>query len=277
MFLVLVFEGAVAAELQVSVLNNGRVLLSTLEGEIKPGDYDRVVTQVLNGGLGIKLWLNSPGGDAIEAMRIGRLIRDLRMQTEVPNRAGNKAWCLAHPKGASLTDCNCSSAYFLIFAAGIHRSGNHVGVHRVFVNHAQLRSMKPEEAAELTGKVTRAVSAYLSEMGVPAHLIERMKAIPSNEIEWLSQADIDRYFSEYVAQYAEWIAAKCKRDPGLSDAMDILHKKKQPLSAQEKKRLDELYDAFEAEVACRVSAEREIRTGAEASVISRLKSASGDL
>jgi hypothetical protein len=268
---------AVAADLKVDVVN-GRIIESRLEGEIKPGDYDRVVAQLLNGGLGDTLRLNSPGGDVVEAMRIGRLIRDLRMRTEVPGRTGNTAFCLAHPKGASLTDCNCSSACFLIFTAGIRRFGNHVGVHRVFVNHEYLREMKPVEAAELTGKVTQAVSAYLSEMGVPAHLIERIRAIPSNEIEWLSQDDIDRYFSGFIPQYAEWVAAKCKREPGLWDENVRLLKKekRQALTTQEKKRLAEVHNTIDAEDDCLISAWREIRSGAETSVIARLKSASGN-
>lgn len=265
---------AVAADLKVDVVN-GRIIESRLEGEIKPGDYDRVVAQLLNGGLGDTLTLNSPGGDVVEAMRIGRLIRDLRMRTEVPGRAGNKAFCLAHPKGASLTDCNCSSACFLIFAAGIRRSGNHVGVHRVFVNHEYLRAMKSDEAVELSGKVTNAVSGYMSEMGVPIHLIERIKVIPSSEIEWLSQGDIDRYFSGYIPQYAEWVAAKCKQGAGLWDENVRLLKKekKLALTAQEKKRLAEVQNAITAEDDCRYSAWMEIRSGAETSVIARLKSA----
>jgi len=267
----------VAADLKVHLIN-GQVFESSLKGEIKSGDYDRVVAQLLNGGLGYSLFLDSPGGDAVEAMRIGRLIRDLRMWTEVPLRIGNMAYSLSHPKGVSLTDSNCSSACFLIFAAGIYRLGDHVGVHRIFVNHKHLRSMKPVEAAELTGKVTQAVSAYLSEMGVPVHLIERIKAIPSKEIEWLSQADIDRYFTGFIPQYAEWVAAKCKREPGLWDEnVRLLKKKKrQALTAQERKRLTEAHKTIKTEDDCRQSAWSEIRSGAESSVIERLKSASGN-
>jgi len=186
------FSPAHAAELKVRIVD-GRIIDSILEGEIRPGDYDRLVQQIHKGGLSDILWLNSPGGDAFEAMKIGRLIRELRMTTHAPDRAGNKTFCLTYPKGADLHQCNCASACFLIFVAGVNRTGNHLGVHRVFPRHERLKSISPDEAAALQRVATREVSNYLKEMGVPTHFIERLVATPSDQIEWVKAGDIERH------------------------------------------------------------------------------------
>lgn len=255
-------------------LFNGRIIDSTLEGEIQPGDYDRFVTQILNGGLGTELWLNSPGGDVFEAMKIGRLVRELRLDTHAPDRVGNTAFCSAHPQGTDLNKCSCASACFLIFVAGVNRHGSHLGIHRVFPSHDSLKFMTPDEAAVVSGKATNAVSAYLAEMGVPIHFIQRLMVIPSNKIEWVSEEDISRYFSGYIPQLSEWVAAKCPKNPALWDELRplIIKNKTQSLTANEERRLSELSNAIIAEADCRVTASREIRSDAEAKVATKLKS-----
>lgn len=261
-----------AAELNVR-LHDGRVIDSTLEGEIQPGDYDRFVTKILNGGLGTELWLNSPRGDVFEAMMIGRLVRDLRMDTHAPDRAGNTAFCLAHPRGTDLDKCSCASACFLIFVAGINRKGTHLAVHRAFPIHDRLRFMTPDDAAVVSGKATNTVSAYLAEMGVPTHIIERFMVIPSNKIEWVSAEDISRYFSGYIPQFSEWVVAKCPKNPAFDETLPLRIKKEtQSLTANEERRLSELDNEFIAYVDCIVNADREIRKGAEAKVIAKLRS-----
>jgi hypothetical protein len=271
--LLVLLPQAHAAELTVRFLD-GRAIDSMLEGEIQPGDYDSFVAKIQNGGLGTTLWLNSPGGNVYEALKIGRLVRALRMDTHAPDRAGGKTFCLTHPKGAGLDKCNCASACFLIFVAGINRNGNHLGIHRVFNNPDQLRLMSPDDAAITTGKATNVVSAYLIEMGVPTHFIERLMVIPSNKIEWVSPEDISHYFSGYIPQYSEWVAAKCKSNQSLyEEAIPIIQKqKRQRLTAVEEERLSRISGEVEENAICAVSAAKEIRRDAEAKVITKLQS-----
>jgi hypothetical protein len=161
----------------------------------------------------------------------------------------------------------------LIFVAGVNRHGNHLGIHRVFPSHDNLRFMAPDEAAVMSGKATNAVSAYLAEMGVPIHFIERFRVIPSNKIEWVSAEDVSRYFSGYIPQFSEWVAAKCPENPALWDESRPLRikKKMQSLTANEERRLSELDNAIIAEADCRVNASREIRKDAVAKVVKKLK------
>jgi hypothetical protein len=68
----------------------------TLEGTIVPGDYDRLRKLIDEDCPGkyynsagyiachSKIYLASPGGSVAEAMKIGRLVRTLRWETEIP-------------------------------------------------------------------------------------------------------------------------------------------------------------------------------------------------
>ena len=67
-----------------------------LEGVIQPGDYDKLrkvygdvqANQFYVGSLQAnQLYLASPGGDLAEAMKIGRLVRVLKLHTVVPSRS----------------------------------------------------------------------------------------------------------------------------------------------------------------------------------------------
>ena len=114
-----------------------------LEGKIVRGDYDK-----LRSFLGTKsnfdkissgVFLASPGGNIAEAMKIGRLIRALRLSTDAPSGrpSGNprfgesliKPRHLTHPK----TNYLCASACFFVYVAGVYRNPNWVGrmgIHR---------------------------------------------------------------------------------------------------------------------------------------------------
>jgi hypothetical protein len=66
-----------------------------LEGKIEPGDYEKLksayvdmrVNQFYLGSPGANnFYLASPGGDLAEAMKIGHLVRALKLHTIVPSR-----------------------------------------------------------------------------------------------------------------------------------------------------------------------------------------------
>ena len=134
--------------------------------------------------------------------------------------------------------------------------------------------MSPDDAAATTEKATNLVSVYLIEMGVPTHFVERLMAISSNKIEWVSPEDISRYFSGYIPQYSEWVDAKCKSNlPLIEEATPLIEKqKRQRLTAIEEQRLSRIYGEVEANANCAVNAAREIRRDAEAKVITKLQS-----
>jgi hypothetical protein len=59
-----------------------------LEGKIKTGDYDNLLKLIdedcSRRACADGIYLASPGGNLIEAMKMGRLVRKLRLETHVP-------------------------------------------------------------------------------------------------------------------------------------------------------------------------------------------------
>ena len=89
----------------------------SIDGEIVKGDYERFV-KFLNEQIGeigslaehpgwpSSLWINSAGGNVIEAIKLGRLVRELMIGVHV---------------GTNSPDDQCNSACFLIWAGGVER------------------------------------------------------------------------------------------------------------------------------------------------------------
>jgi hypothetical protein len=180
-----------------------------IDGEIKSGDYDKFQELVKNGNGDIgTVWLRSPGGDAIEAMKIGRLIRTLKMATSAPIGTSNKSYCMLH-KPVNTKNCTCASSCFLVFVAGIYRDGEVLGIHRIYQNHQQLKQMTSEVAAESAIKIKKLVGEYLKEMGVPSAFLDRIMAISSKEIEFLELNEIKKYFNDFLPEVQEWMLANC--------------------------------------------------------------------
>ena len=102
-------------------------------GNIEAGDYDKLVDTVRNLNLSeleeVSLTLMSPGGDLLEAMKIGRFVRDNFLSVQ----ATENFLCHDHntlrksyswPEGAPMsTACACYSACFVIWSSGIRRYG----------------------------------------------------------------------------------------------------------------------------------------------------------
>ena len=62
----------------------GKAEGAVLEGIIEAGDFDKLRSFILDGGGANEIYLASPGGDLAEAIKIGRLVRALKLATVVP-------------------------------------------------------------------------------------------------------------------------------------------------------------------------------------------------
>jgi hypothetical protein len=121
-----------------------------IKGTIEKGDYDRFrVFYKERYRFMSTVYLVSPGGDAYEAMKIGRLLRKYLSTVVAPFTSGNDA-VLYHLsrdnpvcRGPS---CTCASACALIWFGGVSRLGI-VGVHRPRFTDPQFSALPPGEAS----------------------------------------------------------------------------------------------------------------------------------
>lgn len=145
-----------------------------ISGVFWPGDATRFRDEVMRRGPEVRtvaLWRSS-GGDAIEAMEIGRLIRKLRMTTTVSRgRAGLPPSIAVAMNGTvgrvSTVEAQCAGACFLVWVAGIERDGDY----RLIIRRPHFADERFEGLDEATRLRTEQelrgeVEAYLAEMHV---------------------------------------------------------------------------------------------------------------
>jgi hypothetical protein len=208
-FLFSVSSNSIAANISVKEIHRSNVIL--VEGEIVNGDFEKFVEAVLQGGTRANnVFIASVGGDALESMRIGRLIRDLKFSTIAPlkDEKGHPYCDWAAPI-ANSKNCTCLSSCVLIYLSGINRKGTYLGVHRTFIKHETLKKLPINKASDYSKKVSQLVREYLSYMSAPSSLSEKIESVSSDNIEFLSEDYIRRYLDGFSKDIEEWLIAQC--------------------------------------------------------------------
>jgi hypothetical protein len=171
-----------------------------MRGEIRPGDYDRLLQFAERSGYYLpqsQALLSSPGGDIEEALKIARLVKKLYMTVNVGPGTGY-----------------CASACFIIFASAVERdtAPGWVGIHRPYLNREALRSLTPAAAEVAENAALRDAEQYLRELRVPRNLVDVMFEQASTEIHWLSDDEFRYELGRRAAWYEEFLIARCGFD-----------------------------------------------------------------
>lgn len=185
-----------------------------IEGEIQKGDYEKLHSMIKNthGGRE-RIYLGSQGGDLLEALKIGRLIRKLNITTIAPlmlkSSKLSMPFLLVKAKKENLV---CASSCFFILASGIMRSGGIIGIHRPYLSKDEYLSIGEKDAIKASVKLRKILEDYLIEMNMPSSFIERMYKISGSDMEWLDtdpgQPD-HKYFSGPIPEVTDWVEARC--------------------------------------------------------------------
>lgn len=140
-------DAALGKPMTFDLAADGRLMAT---GFIAPGSGDIFAQEIEKRGSYVKMVvLNSSGGSVHDALRIGRLIREKKLNTAVESGK------------------YCASSCPLIFAGGVERfSGDKatIGVHQIF--SASDRPFDADRAMAHTQKITAQVQTYLRDMGV---------------------------------------------------------------------------------------------------------------
>jgi hypothetical protein len=189
-----------------------------IKGEIALGDSKKFADFIqLHQPFVERVLLWSPGGSVSEALSIGRLIRKAMLETKAPHETylppggnGTLEGFAGHLKICRGQTCHCASACFLIWAAGIKRSGNAIGLRRPSIHSTEFADLSPDRAAGLYRLLLKDVDEYLTQMEVPRRFIEAMIDTSSTGIRWI---DFDEGKSmEDVPSISEWLNAACPKD-----------------------------------------------------------------
>lgn len=160
-------------------------------------------------------------------MKIGRLVRALKLDTVVPSNiddaAASKTLAVYHKLKDSKSNYMCASACFLVFVAGIHRESSgfseprlgihfsepRLGIHRPYLSENDLRALSSGKAMAAATRTRTVVENYLREMGVPAKYADQMFSVPKDGIRWLSNNEFEANFAGFIPELKDWVDARC--------------------------------------------------------------------
>ncbi|MDB4306149.1 hypothetical protein N9980_01125 [bacterium] len=191
------------AEIDGFPIPDADFLFITLEGEIRKGDAERLVIALkkIEGKLlddemvTLYLRLNSPGGDVIEAMKMVKILRRIRL-------------------GHAMVNGECNSACFYLLATAKNKywdDDDTVGIHRPYLLPEYLVGLSPKEAEALHKKVTAQITQMLTDLNVPMDLIEDMMATASK---YLLPIEPSRQpLPSPYPGFDEWVDAQCGKVP----------------------------------------------------------------
>jgi hypothetical protein len=182
---------------------------AVLEGEIEAGDFEKFENFILDGEKTTQIYLASPGGDLNEAMKIGLLVRALKLWTVVPSKAlTNQKYDLVaarHNLKDPKANYVCASACFFVFVAGIHRSSDDVGppilgIHRPSLAKNALSRSNIGQTMVADDRARATVENYLKLMGVPSKYAEEMYSVPKGRIRWIRYDEFQADFSGFISE-----------------------------------------------------------------------------
>lgn len=190
---------------------------AVLEGKIETGDFHKFETFILKHHT-VELYLASPGGNLAEAMKIGLLVRLLKLSTVVPSKTltnQNRDFAISR-RGLKDPSANymCSSACFFVFVAGIRRYSDDLGpavlgIHQPFLPGTDVKTLSMNNSTAFENRTRQTVDNYLKAMDVAAKYAENMFSVPRGKILWIRNDEFETDFDGFIPQLKDWVKAKC--------------------------------------------------------------------
>lgn len=194
----------------------------------------------------LQFHLNTGGGDVEEAMKIGRFAREILAKIDsygkiiiAPGSEEEKTFfkpeepwkhrdyvVLAPEAEIKEKDIvrNYSSGILIFYGAvkrahrdnadrrlGFYKQKNIpvIGLHRPYYEKEYFSTLSPSEASKAYKHVEKTVRNYLTEMGAPQSIIDRMFNRASNDIDLLTDDEFRKYYKSEESFLEEWLIAKC--------------------------------------------------------------------
>lgn len=168
--------------------------IASLSGEIVDGDASKLEWLLTDGGGIDTLVLSSPGGNAIEAMMMGRMLR--------------VKWVHVRTACGVKGDCCASACSLLYYGGASWQAGDRLGLHRA--SRIDAANVDYYSAKVSSLQIDALISAYAVEMEMPKADIETMMRAAPNEVGVAiiktNNPDATRAFPRSIH---DWLLAKC--------------------------------------------------------------------
>lgn len=184
------FSRTYAASIEAVSEPEGYVM--KISGDIVKGDFDTIASILkVKKKFPIIFNISSPGGDVIEAIKIGHLLRD-----SLSNIMATKI---------------CNSACFIIYSGASFNKISlvNIGIHRPKYDESYFSGLTFLEAQIKYKELDVLVRNYLKEMYVDTSLIEDMFSTPSSSVKFIPLTEIMKLVPQTSPIAEEWLASNC--------------------------------------------------------------------
>lgn len=200
-FLACVLLSAVMPAVAADILAHRQGVL--IQGSIHKGDYAKIVQFVRHpdnfGRFARSVFLDSPGGDLVETVKIAHLLEKSHAATHVDAGA------------------RCYSACFILWMSGVSRNvsqGATLGVHRINV---KVNGEVVDPGSERFASIARRVEYYMASLGTPRTILDKMNATASASMfvispRWLAEQRLLAAVS-YRGGFIDAAQTRCGPEP----------------------------------------------------------------
>jgi len=185
-----------------------------IDGEFDKNSPEKVKQELQKlSKVGVSVYLNSPGGNLLAGVEIGRLIRKMAIDTNIGKMPS---------KNNHAQPGECYSACALAFLGGPYRYINKGSVYGV---HRASRSTGSESMDLEVGQILSAdIASYIREMGANPGLFDLMVKAGSNEIYLLSEHEAkDLYVVNNGRMSPEWSIEATPQGTYLKGVQDTVY------------------------------------------------------
>lgn len=156
-------------------MNNKALCVSiNMAGPIVEGDardLQSIIDSMIDAGVPVRVghvYLDSPGGDVFEAIKIGRILRENKIQALVG------------------VDDRCYSSCTLVLAGAVSRlPQGKVGIHSFYSLTSREKEFDYSKEDAGYSAVAKVVESYLREMRIPVALLDEMMKTPASTLKIL--------------------------------------------------------------------------------------------
>jgi hypothetical protein len=247
---------------------DGHVLGVKIEGEIELGDTRKLLKMYEYFGPSVtsQVFLWSRGGDVEEAIKLGRLIRQLRLSTIAPDRfnlAGVLAQFGVHAGPIDRNNNVCASACVLVYAGGVTRSGDLLVLHRPFVDSDKASALSDVEFESAEKQGILVVRQYLEEVEFPEYYIEKLIYTSSQDGYIPTDNDLGEHpLPQMPPSIEEIVLPKCKSLTSIEhNNLSLEWEKKQINNDSKLMKKFEMYSKCESEQVVKLQIEAWNRLG----------------
>lgn len=200
-FFACVLLNAVAPAMAADIVAHRQGVL--IQGSIQKGDYAKIVQFVRHpdnyGRFARSVFLDSPGGDLVESVKIAHLLE--------------KSYAATHVDAGA----RCYSACFILWMSGVSRNvsqGATLGVHRINV---KVDGEAVDPASERFASIARRVEYYMASLGTPRTILDKMNATASASMfvispRWLAEQRLLAAVS-YRGGFIDAAQTRCGPEP----------------------------------------------------------------